>query len=361
MELNLYRRHTRSCRFRDKGAAYTKCSCPIWADGKLNGQRIRRAVGVRDWARAVKRVERWEERPAEITRSTVSDSIAAYLADCKARNLAPSTITSYTKTLGHFEAFCLKNGIANLQEANLEALSTFRSGRQVKPSTQGKELETLRAFYRFAVKRKWVSENFASELDYPEEDGLPTMPFEDEEIKQIIAACDRIDNNNRAGVGRAKTRARALVLLLLYSGLRISDAVKLERSRVDAKTGKLLIRTMKTGVPLYVQLHPAALAALRAMPVESFYFFWSGKSKLSTAVGSARRTVECLMKLAKLKGHPHRFRDTFAVNLLQNGVDLRTVQLLLGHTSIKTTEKHYAPYVAGFQRMLDEATATLNY
>jgi hypothetical protein len=60
-------------------------------------------------------------------------------------------------------------------------------------------------------------------------------------------------------------------------------------------------------------------------------------------------------------GHPHRFRDTFSVSLLQNGAELRTVQLLLGHTSVRTTEKHYAPYVASMQRILDEAVSTLHF
>jgi integrase/recombinase XerD len=149
-----------------------------------------------------------------------------------------------------------------------------------------------------------------------------------------------------------------MVLTLLYSGFRISDAVKLARAKVNMQTGQLLIRMMKTGAPLYVRLPQIALDALAALPVESPYFFWSGKSKLSCAIGSARRTIDCLLNLAKvIDGHPHRFRDTFSVALLTNGTDLRTVQLLLGHTSIKTTEKHYAPFVVSMQRALDEAVS----
>ena len=63
----------------------------------------------------------------------------------------------------------------------------------------------------------------------------------------------------------------------------------------------------------------------------------------------------------KIKGQPHRFRDTFSVSLLSKGEELRTVQLLLGHTSVKTTEKHYAPFVESFQRVLDAATAKLDF
>ena len=53
--------------------------------------------------------------------------------------------------------------------------------------------------------------------------------------------------------------------------------------------------------------------------------------------------------------------DTFSVSVLEKGEDLHTVQLLLGHTSIKTTEKHYAPFVQSFQRILDAATAKLDF
>jgi site-specific recombinase XerD len=80
-----------------------------------------------------------------------------------------------------------------------------------------------------------------------------------------------------AALERAKLRARALLLLLLYSGLRISDAVKLERKRVNLETGQLMIRMEKTRHPVYVRLHPYAIAVLKALSVESAYFFWSGR------------------------------------------------------------------------------------
>ncbi len=85
------------------------------------------------------------------------------------------------------------------------------------------------------------------------------------------------------------------------------------------------------------------------------------RPKLLTAIGDARRTVFRVLKVPNVKGHPHRFRDTFSVRLLEQGEDLRTVQLLLGHTSIRTTEKHYAPFVQSFQRILDAATAKLDF
>jgi integrase len=148
---------------------------------------------------------------------------------------------------------------------------------------------------------------------------------------------------------------------MLYSGMRISDTIQLKRAAVDLKTGKLLLRVMKTGSPLYVRLGPPAIEALKVLPGQGEYFFWSGQSKLSTAIGNARKSISRVLTVAGMKGHPHRFRDTFSVSLLSKGEELRTVQLLLGHTSIKTTEKHYAPFVESFQRVLDAATAKLDF
>lgn len=68
------------------------------------------------------------------------------------------------------------------------------------------------------------------------------------------------------------------------------------------------------------------------------------------------------MKHAKItNGHPHRFRDTFSVRLLESGEDIYTVSKLLGHSSVKTTERHYAPWVRSLQRILDAATSKLDF
>jgi integrase/recombinase XerD len=189
---------------------------------------------------------------------------------------------------------------------------------------------------------------------------MPTLPFSPSEVTALLTAVDQIDNNNPTFIDRARVRARALLLVLLYSGMRISDTVLLKRSRINAE-GQLLLRMEKTKEPLYVRLPPVVLEALSALAVEGEYYFWSGTAKLSTGVGTARRTISCLARMTGINAHPHRFRDTFAVELLKSGADLRTVQKLLGHTSIKTTEKHYAPWVRDFQTMLDTATARLKF
>jgi site-specific recombinase XerD len=363
---SLYRRHEQDCRFREKGVRHIKCSCPVWIDGyDKHGSRFRKSLKTRDWKHAQARLDEIEE--GEYTGKVIKNersprltvAIEAYLDDCRARRLAPGTITGYKTILGHLSDYFEGRSTAGV---DLEGLTRFRAARAVTAASSQKEIQCIRAFFRFCVARKWAPENPAQNLRPPRIERLPTMPFTQEEVERILAACDLIDNPNQREIPRARLRARALCLLLLYSGFRISDAIQLERAAVNMETGQLLVRMMKTRAPLYLPLRAEARAALAELPVESKYFFWSGKAKLATAVGSARRTIDCVMRLAKIEGgHPHRFRDTFSVGLLANGADLRTVQLLLGHHSIRTTEKHYAPYVVSMQKILDEAVSTLHF
>jgi integrase/recombinase XerD len=85
------------------------------------------------------------------------------------------------------------------------------------------------------------------------------------------------------------------------------------------------------------------------------FFFWNGKSKPATIAGTWSEKIKAVFDEAKIEdGHSHRFRDTFAVSLLENGASLESVSVLLGHTSIQITQKHYNPWVRSRQDKLDE-------
>ena len=85
------------------------------------------------------------------------------------------------------------------------------------------------------------------------------------------------------------------------------------------------------------------------------HFFWKGTGKLDVITGSWQRRLRKLFRLAGvLDGHAHRFRDTFAVELLLAGVPLERVSILLGHQSIRVTERYYAAWTQSRQRQVDE-------
>src|ERR1700676_3597839 len=135
------------------------------------------------------------------------------------------------------------------------------------------------------------------------------------------------------------------------SGLRIRDAVTLSRNLIQ--DDKLFLYTAKTGTAVYCPLPPFVVEALNAIPA-SAYFFWSGLSKPKSAVRDWQRSLKRLLILAGVPdGHAHRFRDTFSVELLLAGVPIERVSILLGHQSVRITEKHYAPWVRARQEQLE--------
>ena len=104
-----------------------------------------------------------------------------------------------------------------------------------------------------------------------------------------------------------------------------------------------------------VPLPDFVLTALEAVPkTGERYFFWTGESKVESATGDWQRTLKGVFEEAKIPdGHAHRFRDTFAVGLLQAGVPMERVSVLLGHSSIKVTERYYSPWVCARREQLE--------
>lgn len=134
---------------------------------------------------------------------------------------------------------------------------------------------------------------------------------------------------------------------------KIEDATSLAKNRIQEN--KLLLHTEKTGVPVNCVLPEMVVRALESAPHSSArYFFWTGKSTLRSAKGKWQRRLQRLYKLAKVtNAHAHRFRDTFAVELLLSGVPLDRVSVLLGHSSVRITERHYAPWTRSRQEQIE--------
>jgi integrase/recombinase XerD len=215
------------------------------------------------------------------------------------------------------------------------------------PLSASKKLERLRNILRFALRRKWVRENAAVELDAPALKSSPTLPFSEEEMERIFKAAK-------------DARVNAFIQVMRHSGLRISDSTVLEVASLQGN--KIRLYQAKTGEFVYVPIPHTVSTALRSIPHKNpLYFFWSGHSKTQAAASLWRKRLALVFKEAKIpNGHTHRFRDTFAVALLEKGVSLETVSILLGHQSLKVTQKHYSPWVKTRQDALDrEVTAAL--
>jgi integrase/recombinase XerD len=246
------------------------------------------------------------------------------------------------------EAYGVDRGLVALSQFNLDVLSRFRATRKDGPRTASKKLERLRAFFRFAHDRQWVEFNPATRIKLPKVSIRPTMPLTRDELVKILTAYDASQIKAEKPIAKLNAhRLKTLVLLMRYSGMRISDAVTLTTDRLDGK--KLFLYTQKTGVPVHTALPNSVLQALEATPrITAKNYFWSGECKRESITGLWEKRLKKLFDLAEVaKGDDnaisHRFRDTFAVELLLAGVPIERVSVLLvakGSNQNYCTDRH---------------------
>lgn len=351
--LTIYRRHLKSCPHRGEGREYRRCRCPIWTQGTVGSVKIRQSLRLRDWEKAQTTIREWEaqgrvEEQPQAEPITIQGAWEQFIADCQARSLREPTLKKYRHLQRQMEAFGQVRGLRYIAQFDLGTLREFRASWPNKNLSALKKIELLRTFFRFAFENAWVAENWARKIKNPKVEDRPTLPFTSEEMIRILAACNEVE-----GVSpQNRLRLRALILLLRYSGLRISDAVTLSRERLSGE--RLFLYTAKTGVPVRLPLPSFVIEALEAASAGERLYFWTGQSKPKTAISHWQDLLKRVFEKAKVEGgHAHRCRDTFAVELLAQGVPLERISVLLGHRSLKVTEKHYAPWVRARQEQVE--------
>jgi len=267
-----------------------------------------------------------------------SDAFADYLS--AERGLSPTTVATYASEARGFEAFLARGGKAAAQAdvRNVEAYMTERRVNNIDSRTLAKAASAIRSFYRFLVLEGKMESNPARLVDAQR--GTMRIPryLEGEEIQQLLDACEP---GQPLGI-----RDRALFELIYSCGLRVSEAVGLTVDRVSMTEGAL--RVMGKGsrermVPLgerarhQLELYlSAARPALAGRAPTNELFLGRGGKKLSRK--TVWKTFKRVAARAGLDAKVHTLRHSFATHLLQGGADLRSVQELLGHADIGTTQ-----------------------
>jgi site-specific recombinase XerD len=245
----------------------------------------------------------------------------------------------------HIRAFCKAEGIDVLSELDLERLDSYRAGRALAGTTSLKELQTLRQFFAFCLQRRWLRENWAKAIVPPRNiKPAQVLPYSQNEVAAILRACSEIGRGPYE-----RLRARAMVLLLRFTALRISDVATLERNRV--REGHILVRTLKTGGTVYLPIPHELQNAFDCLPLPRgisclpTHFFWNPLTMSKRCVvGVAERTLAAVFKKSAVpNAHAHRFRHTLATEILTSGGTEQDVADVLG-ISPAIVRKHYAKW-----------------
>lgn len=374
--LSVYTRHHPECAKKDD-STYRRCRCPKWLDGTLPGRsgRFRVSAKTKSWEKAELVARKCENsalsgeelKPAKMP--TVKEAVCVFLADAEARGLAPATLQ---KLRGIFQVqlvgFAEESGITFLREFNSRNLIEWRqTWKKEKELARKKKFERVIGFFWYCVRQGWLRENPTATMGRVIAKHVPTDYFTGDEYKRIIGATYRLAEFAERSWAPEKRgiRIRALTELMRWSGLRIRDAVTLECGRLVEN--KLMLYQAKTGTPVFVPLPPQVAELLRSIPPglkpNPNYFFWSGNGLPKTFVANWQRAYRRLFKVADLRKpdgtpkrcHCHMFRDTFAVEMLLAGVPIDQVSILLGHASVRVTEKHYSPWVRARQDQLEKS------
>ncbi len=350
--LTVYRRHAPSCKHHKAGAAHLKCDCPLWAWGSLpNGQWTRKSLGTRSISQARRVIERWERDQRTGAPPSVEFATEAFLL--KHKDSACATRIKYAKVMRLFRAFSERTGHDRIDAITVETFDHYRETRDIAPLTWVKELQVLRSFCEFCVRRDWLRRNFAREVETPK--GLRPSdrePYSEAEMVAILKASERIGFQPYE-----RLRAHAMVVVMRYTGLSIRDTFMLRRDAL--REDYIEVRREKNGKPVYVLVTADLRAALNAVPhphgadPDCPYYFYNGYRDVENAVKRVWRTMASVFRLSGVNnGKTHRFRHTLATRMLEQGANFEDVAAVLGN-SARIVEKHYAKWSKGRQERID--------
>ena len=233
-------------------------------------------------------------------------------------------------------------------------------GQNYTKSTTARKLATLRSFYKFLMKRGQISVNPLSTIRTPKQEKRLPKCLDLEQIQKLL------DTPGDGDVLCA--RDRAILEVLYSSGIRVSELVELDMADLDLQEGVLRVK----GKGRKERLTPIGSQAIKALqryfelrreeeklsgeaPLTGRVFLNKHNGSLSTR--SVRRKLDKYLTMAGLDPgiSPHTLRHSFATHLLKTGADLRSVQELLGHQSISTTQVYTHLTTARMKQVYDQA------
>jgi integrase/recombinase XerD len=270
------------------------------------------------------------------------EGFLGYLADV--RGLSANTVRAYACDLDSFASWCEREGVRPLgvTHRQLRAWMMELTSAGYAAKTINRRLSAVRALYRWLVHEGYTTEDAAAAVSSPKIARLLPATLSDKDVVALLESCDVTTD-----VG---LRDRTEIELLYATGARISELSGLDVEDVDFGQGQVRLFG-KGSKERIVPVYQAALETVRAYLVRSRpnlrgkgapdpkALFRSTRGRRMSA-DALRRSFEQHVRLAGLDGRitPHAMRHSYATELLDGGADLRSVQELLGHESLSTTQ-----------------------
>ena len=266
------------------------------------------------------------------------------------RRAAARTVSTYMRDLRDLAAFVQKQGLPDdAGKLDVRHLRSFLASRPDtrEPATIHRKVSALRTFYRYLRRTKLVELNPAADLKTPKlRRKLPTY-------LHVEQAAETVEMPSQRGTTAAHVRDRAMLELLYGSGVRVSELVGLDLGHVDLEeqSARVLGKGSKERI---VPLGGQSVRALREYldvrgQLTARGVDVSSQSALFLSARGRRISVRQVQLLVKQYGmlstgtsalHPHAMRHSCATHLLDAGADLRSIQELLGHASLSTTQRY---------------------
>ncbi len=306
---------------------------------------------------------------AEVIRRQGSEMVEAFGEHLRhERNLSPNTIDAYRRDIEQFVEFCARLGTPPAT-ANTKAIRRFLAQRTTlgdARSTVARKASSLRQLYRFAqVRLKLREDNPAALVPVPKRGSKLPQTIKPSDMTRLLDMPSGEEPDDPKE--RAILRRDLVVLEMLYgTGMRVGELVSLDVDALDLRGRRL--RVMGKGrKERLLPLHPAAIGAIEAYldgpratlmkpasPDQALFFNRKGK-RMGPA--DVRRLVDLYVgRLGDGKhASPHTFRHTFATHLLDGGADLRSVQELLGHVDLRTTQIYTQVSRERLRKVYDDA------
>jgi len=272
----------------------------------------------------------------------------AFMLSREAMRCSPKTLAHYGYTLGRFLDFLDAQGVTAPQgitpaHVRLHLVTLQHAG--LKDTTQHAHARGIRAWLRWMVLEGDIDESPMRRVAMPRLEQRIPAPFSPDDVRALLEACDR-----HSAIG---ARNFALVLALLDSGLRASELVGLRVGDVDMRSG-LAVVMGKGGKQRQVRMGTKARAAIVRMlgyreNADASAPLWAGYDGLrgqEAGALSVHGLQTMLRRLGRAAGvepcAPHRFRRTFALWCLRDGMDLHSLRMLMGHSSLAVLQRYLA-------------------